>query len=83
MKKRIYTDTSVIGGCLDEEFKKGSLGLFESFSSGSTIMVVSNLTLAELEVAPNAVQDVLRAVPKQCIEYIEFSEEARDWLKPI
>jgi hypothetical protein len=26
MKRRIYTDTSVIGGCLDVEFEEGSLG---------------------------------------------------------
>ncbi len=28
MKQKIYTDTSVIGGCLDIEFKEGSQALF-------------------------------------------------------
>ncbi len=78
MKKRIYTDTSVIGGCLDTEFEQGSLALFEAFSSGATIIVVSNLTLAELEAAPSTVQEVLKKVPRQFIEYIEFTEEASD-----
>jgi hypothetical protein len=49
MKKRIYTDTSVIGGCLDIEFESGSIPLFKGFSTGKNIIVVSSLTLAELE----------------------------------
>jgi len=76
MKRRIYTDTSVIGGCLDVEFEDGSLALFESFKSGSTILVISDLTLAELEAAPESVRDVLLSVPTEFIEFLEFSEEA-------
>lgn len=76
MKRRIYTDTSVIGGCLDVEFEEGSLGLFDTFRTGSTILVVSNLTLAELGAAPKAVQEVLWHIPNESIEFIEFSEEA-------
>lgn len=55
MKKRIYTDTSVIGGCLDVEFEDGSIPLFERFGSGKSIIVISSLTLAELERAPKPV----------------------------
>lgn len=29
MKQRIYIDTSVIGGCLDDEFKEFSTKLFD------------------------------------------------------
>lgn len=76
MKPRIYTDTSVIGGCLDLEFEEGSLALFETFKAGSTILVISNLTLAELEAAPQAVRDVLLSVPKSHMEFIEFTKEA-------
>lgn len=56
MKRRICTDTSVVGGCLDVEFKKDSLALFAGFNSGESIIVLSNLTLAELEKAPEAVK---------------------------
>ena len=31
MKPRVYIDTSVIGGCLDEEFAVWSLKLFDEF----------------------------------------------------
>jgi len=78
MKSRISTDTSVIGGCLDVEFKEGSLTLFETFNAGSTVLVVSNLTLAELESAPQTVRDVLLSVPRDHMELIEFTEEAGD-----
>jgi hypothetical protein len=76
MKRRIYTDTSVIGGCLDVEFEEGSLSLFDTFKAGSTVLVISNLTIAELESAPQAVRDVLLSVPKDHMEFIEFTEEA-------
>jgi predicted nucleic acid-binding protein len=75
MKPRIYTDTSVIGGCLDTEFAPSSLQLFENFKSGSAIIVVSNLTLLELENAPEMVQAVLKEVPVENIEYVEFTKE--------
>ena len=78
MKTRIYTDTSVIGGCLDVEFEEGSLALFETFKTGTTVLVMSNLTLVELESAPQAVRDVLLSVPREHIELIEFTEEAGD-----
>ncbi len=76
MKQRIYTDTSVIGGCFDIEFENGSLSLFEVFRSGSAVIVVSDLTLAELESAPEDVQKVLKNVPKSSIEYVEFTQES-------
>jgi predicted nucleic acid-binding protein len=76
MKSRIYTDTSVIGGCLDIEFEDGSLALFETFKAGSKVLVISNLTLAELEAAPKAVRDVLLSVPAEHMEFSEFTEEA-------
>jgi len=76
MKSRIYTDTSVIGGCVDIEFEDGSLALFETFTAGSKVLVISSLTLAELEAAPRTVRDVLLSVPAEHTEFCEFTEEA-------
>jgi hypothetical protein len=78
MKRRIYTDTSVIGGCLDVEFEEGSQALFENFKSGTAILVISNLTLVELEAAPEDVREVLLSVSRDNMEFVEFTEEARD-----
>lgn len=50
MNRRIYTDTSAIGGCLDDEFKTPSIELFARFRAGLDTLVVSELTLTSLEV---------------------------------
>lgn len=76
--ERIYTDTSVIGGCLDEKFREPSLRLFDTFRTGGAVLVLSDLTLLELERAPEAVRAVLDRVPEASVEHIEFTEEAAD-----
>lgn len=38
---RVYVDTSVIGGCLDEEFAADSLRLIESAKAGRVTLLVS------------------------------------------
>jgi len=55
---RVYIDTSVIGGCIDEEFKEWSLKLFDEFKNGNKIAVISDITLDELELAPKKVQRI-------------------------
>jgi hypothetical protein len=76
MIPRIYIDTSVIGGCLDEEFAKWSRLLFDEFRSGIKIAVVSDLTLLELENAPDEIRKVLSELPPESIEYIFLTDEA-------
>lgn len=59
MKKlRIYVDTSVIGGCFDPEFQLWSNGLMEDFRRGRFSLVLSDVTAAEIELAPEAVRDL-------------------------
>lgn len=76
MKQRIYIDTSVIGGCQDEEFSKWSIRLFEDFREGLRIAVISDLTLKELEVAPRNVRKVLLSLPKSIVENVYLTVEA-------
>ncbi len=76
MKRRIYTDTSVIGGCLDAEFEEASKRLLNMFRRGELTMVVSTLTLAELQLAPTAVHEVFEDVPKAHTERLEMTAEA-------
>jgi hypothetical protein len=78
MKLRIYTDTSVIGGCLDKEFESASLQLIQRVKVGEVIIVVSDLTLLELELAPVKVKKILEEIPDDNKEYVEFQEEARE-----
>jgi len=76
MKRRIYTDTSVIGGCLDVEFEDASRQLLDMFKTGEAILVLSDLTLLELQGAPARVQAVLEEVPEAHREYVALTEEA-------
>jgi predicted nucleic acid-binding protein len=78
MKPRIYTDTSVLGGCEDEEFRDASRRLIDAFVGGELILVLSELTLRELEIAPEAVVRSLARVPEAHIELISVSAEAEE-----
>lgn len=51
-KLRVYIDTSVIGGCLDEEFKENSAQFFDEFAKGMKTLIISDVLLFELEGAP-------------------------------
>ncbi|MCK4416898.1 MAG: PIN domain protein [Candidatus Latescibacteria bacterium] len=76
MKLRIYIDTSVIGGCEDEEFSEWSIQLFEEIRQGSRIAVISDLTRRELEGAPDSVRQVLLSLPDANVENVFLTEEA-------
>jgi hypothetical protein len=76
MARRIYTDTSVIGGCFDVEYRVGSSALIDAFVVGSEILVISDLTLLELTQAPVAVWEVLDRVPERNRERVELTESA-------
>ncbi len=78
MKSRIYTDTSVFGGCFDDEFSEHSKKFIEQLKTGKQILVISDLTIRELEGAPRKVKDLFQALPKMFVEYVALDKEARD-----
>ncbi len=61
---------------LDEEFSLYSTQLFEWFRTGLDTLVLSDLTLAELEGAPPQVREILRTVPTDRLEEVTFDAEA-------
>ena len=78
MKPRIYTDTSVVGGSEDSEFRDASRRLLEAFRLGDLTLVISELALRELEAAPAGVRDALGRIPGELIEVLPVSREAED-----
>ncbi|MFH0948434.1 MAG: PIN domain protein [Elusimicrobiota bacterium] len=78
MKQRVYIDTSVIGGCEDKEFSKWSIRLFNEFRQGLRVAVVSDLTLKEIEKAPENVKKVLLSLPEKNIENVFLTKEAEN-----
>jgi hypothetical protein len=73
---RIYADTSVIGGCLDEEFSETSRGLLAAVSAGRFALLLSDLLAMELERAPTEVQSVLTELPTEAFERVESNDES-------
>ena len=55
-KPRIYLDTSVVGGCEDEEFAEASRELLAQAQAGKLVLLVSDLLVGELARAPEAVR---------------------------
>jgi predicted nucleic acid-binding protein len=75
-RQRVYVDTSVIGGCLDEEFAEESLALMERAKQGEIVLVVSEVTELELTGARPEVRAVLNDLPAECIERVELTADA-------
>jgi hypothetical protein len=73
---RVYADTSVFGGCFDDEFKTESDRFFEQVRQKQFILVVSNVTLDELEMAPDQVRGVLAGLPAEQVELVNTSAES-------
>lgn len=78
MKLRIYVDTSVIGGCEDEEWRVASSRLFQNCMQGSLVIVASDLTVNELEGAPEKVRQHMLALPPEWLEFVRLDEESRE-----
>jgi hypothetical protein len=78
VKTRIYIDTSVVGGCEDDEFSEHSVRLMECFGRGDFILVVSDLTVQELAAAPDDVRGHVTSVPEVFIETLRLDAEARE-----
>jgi hypothetical protein len=85
MKQRVYIDTSVIGGCFDEEFEEWSNMLMQEIITGQKIAVISDITYRELELAPKKIQNKLFEIPSDLIENIitdsEVEELAENYIK--
>ena len=77
-RQRVYTDTSVIGGCFDAEFEVWSNGLFEDFRVGRFIPVVSSVVATEIEDAPEAVQGAYEELLALSAEFLLVDDEALD-----
>jgi hypothetical protein len=74
-KDRVYVDTSVIGGCLDEEFAEWSLAVLEMANRGEILLLVSDLLTEELQGAPEGVRELLPEVPQSSQLLIHVNDE--------
>ena len=77
-RQRIYTDTSVIGGCFDAEFEAWSNGLMQDFRLGLLAPVLSVVVAAEIEPAPEPVRGQYAELIGLGAELLDLTDEVRD-----
>ena len=77
-KLRVYVDTSVIGGCEDEEFRGPSRRLMERAERGEVTLVVSAVIAGELRAAPPPVRQVLRSIDPEHLERVEVTRAVKN-----
>jgi predicted nucleic acid-binding protein len=78
MKQKLYLDTSVIGGVLDDEFTQWSVALFERIKKGDFKVLLSNITQEELVDAPAKVREVIEQLDKTSIEFLKLNDEVTE-----
>ena len=76
-KLRIYVDTSVIGGCEDDEFRESSRRLIDRFVTGKAILMVSTVTVGEVQRAPLLVRQVLSPIPPEHVERMKITRNRK------
>ena len=76
MIQRLYIDTSVFGGCFDEEFAEFTIPLFKRFQNGEFKLLFSTITQEELSFAPEKVKDLVKSIKVESTEFIDASDEA-------
>lgn len=78
MKPRMYFDTSVFGGVYDREFEKETKQLFKMVELGEIVCLYWELTIAELENAPEKVKKHFLKVLTANTEKVELTSTGRE-----
>ena len=77
---RLYVETSVIGGCFDQEFAPWSNSLMQDFRRGLFLPILSDVTAAEVESAPENVRRLHTELLSISSEVMSVDAEALDLL---
>ena len=72
---RVYADTSVYGGVLDDEFAEPTNVFFDQVARGRFRLVLSTVVMDELEAAPKSVRALFEE-RRRTGEIIDVTEEA-------
>jgi predicted nucleic acid-binding protein len=75
---KIYIDTSVIGGCFDTEFRVTSRKLFDRIKLGLYKGLISEITINELEDAPDKVKEFMKDFSKDELSLLKLNEDVNN-----
>ncbi len=78
MIKRVYIDTSVIGGYFDKEFEDVTKPFFDIILDKRIKILVSEVLELELYRAPEYVLVFYESLPVELIERVELTDEVKD-----
>lgn len=78
MKLRVYTDTSVVGGYFDNEFEDVTKLFFDRIFKKDFLVYFSEVSEAELSLAPDFVRDLKSKIPTDSYKYLELDDESRE-----
>lgn len=76
MVKRVYVDTSVVGGRFDQEFSADTIPFFDQVLASQFVILISDLLEAELLRAPEHVRRFLEDIPSAVVERLQLTQEA-------
>jgi len=72
---KFYVDTSVWGGHEDKEFSEWTKPFIEQARQGKFTIVLSDVTIGELQKAPEKVRDLPTTIPPDFIELVSITDE--------
>jgi len=78
MKLRVYIDTSVVGGYFDDEFEDVTKSFFDRIFNKEFLVYFSEISEAELSLAPDFVQELKSKIPSDCYRYLELDDESKE-----
>jgi len=78
MVKKVYIDTSVIGGYFDEEFEFWTKLFFQAIQDNKYRIAISEILFTELFKAPDQVRLLLDSISDEHKIMTEYNEEARN-----
>lgn len=79
MKLRAYIDTSVVGGYFDEEFEDVTKLFFDRIFKKDFLVYFSEISEAELSLAPDFIKDLKARIPSECYRYLDLDDESREF----
>jgi hypothetical protein len=72
---KFYVDTSVWGGINDTEFSAWTVPFFEQAKQGWFTLILSDVTLKELQTAPEIIRNLPTTIPAAFLEVVDITDE--------
>ena len=78
MRLLVYIDSSVVGGYFDEEFEDDTKLFFDRIFKKDFLVHFSEVSEAELSLAPDFVKDLKSNIPLDCYKYLDLDYDSRE-----